>query len=68
MTPTKRHLQPAGSPESTAVMTEHLGVPDLAGVEARLALITATGERPVDRRPLGDGSLWGSIPAPQRVA
>ena len=66
MTPTKRHLQPAGSPESTAVMTEHLGVPDLVGVEA--ALITAIGERRVDRRPLGDGSLWGSIPAPQRVA
>ena len=66
MTPTKRHLQPAGPTEGTAVMTEHLGVPDLAGVEA--ALITATGERRVDRRPLGDGSLWGSIPAPQRVA
>jgi 2-hydroxychromene-2-carboxylate isomerase len=52
--------------EVAAVMTEHLGVPDLAAVEA--ALITATGERRVDRRPVGDGSLWASIPAPQRVA
>ena len=57
---------PLTTAEVAAVMTEHLGVPDLPGVEA--ALITATGERRVDRRPLGDGSLWGSIPAPQRVA
>jgi hypothetical protein len=42
--------------EVAAVMTEHLGVPDLAGVEA--ALITATGEGHVSRRPVGDGSLW----------
>jgi protein-disulfide isomerase-like protein with CxxC motif len=57
---------PLTTAEVAAVMTEHLGVPDLLGVEA--ALITATGERRVDRRPLGDGSLWASIPAPQRVA
>ena len=57
---------PLTTAEVAAVMTEHLGVPDLPGVEA--ALITATGERRVDRRSLGDGSLWGSIPAPQRVA
>jgi protein-disulfide isomerase-like protein with CxxC motif len=42
--------------EVAAVMTEHLGVPDLAGVEA--ALITATGEGRVTRRAAGDGSLW----------
>ena len=57
---------PLTTAEVAAVMTEHLGVPDLPGVEA--ALIIATGERRVDRRPLGDGSLWGSITAPQRVA
>ena len=51
--------------EVAAVMTEHLGVPDLPAVEA--ALITAVGERGVDRRPVGDGSLWASIRAP-RVA
>jgi 2-hydroxychromene-2-carboxylate isomerase len=47
--------------EVAAVMTEHLGVPDLAAVEA--ALIAAVGERRADRRPIGDGSLWASIPA-----
>jgi hypothetical protein len=47
-------------------MTEHLGVPDLAAVET--ALITATGERRAVRRPVGDGSLWASIPASQRLA
>jgi protein-disulfide isomerase-like protein with CxxC motif len=52
--------------EVAAVMTEHLGVPDLAAVEA--ALITATGERRVVRRPVGDGSLWASIPASERLA
>ena len=57
---------PLTTAEVAAVMTEHLGVPDLPGVEA--ALITATGERRVDRRPLGDGSVWGTIPAPQRVS
>jgi hypothetical protein len=39
-----------------AVMTEHLGVPDTAATET--ALITATGEGRVDRRSVGDGSLW----------
>jgi hypothetical protein len=52
--------------EVAAVMTEHLGVPDLRAVEA--ALITAVGERGADRRPMGDGSLWASIPAPHPVA
>ena len=42
--------------EVAAVMTEHLGVPKPAPVEA--GLITATGEGHVDRRPAGDGSLW----------
>jgi protein-disulfide isomerase-like protein with CxxC motif len=42
--------------EVAAVMTEHLGVPDLAGVEA--ALIAATGDGRVSRRAAGDGSLW----------
>jgi 2-hydroxychromene-2-carboxylate isomerase len=42
--------------EVAAAMTEHLGVPNLAAVEA--ALITATGDGRVTRRPAGDGSLW----------
>ena len=42
--------------EIAAVMTEHLGVPDPVAVET--ALITATGEGRVVRRPAGDGSLW----------
>jgi len=42
--------------EVAAVMTEHLGVPDLPAVEA--ALITATGDGHADRGPVGDGSLW----------
>jgi 2-hydroxychromene-2-carboxylate isomerase len=46
--------------EVAAVMTEHLGVPNLPAVEA--ALIAAVGERRADRRPIGDGSLWTSIP------
>jgi hypothetical protein len=47
---------PLTTAEVAAVMTEHLGVPDPVGVEA--ALIAATGEGHVDRRPAGDGSLW----------
>jgi hypothetical protein len=42
--------------EVAAVMAEHLAVPDLAAAEA--ALITATGDGLVRRRPVGDGSLW----------
>jgi 2-hydroxychromene-2-carboxylate isomerase len=42
--------------EVAAVMTEHLGVPDVAAVEA--GLIAATGDGRVDRLPVGDGSLW----------
>ena len=57
---------PLTTAEVAAVMTEHLGVPDLIAVEA--ALITATGERRVVRRPVGDGSLWESIPASERLA
>ena len=49
--------------EVAAVMTEHLGTPDLAAVEA--ALIAATGEGRADRRPAGDGSLWVSVPRPR---
>jgi hypothetical protein len=48
--------------EVAAVMTEHLGVPNLAAVEA--ALITATGEERATRRPVGDGSLWAPVPPP----
>jgi 2-hydroxychromene-2-carboxylate isomerase len=43
--------------EVAAAMTEHLGVPDMAAAET--ALITATGEGRVERRAVGDGSLWG---------
>jgi len=57
---------PLTTAEVAAVMTEHLGIPDMAAVEA--ALITATGERRVVRQPAGDGSLWASIPASQRPA
>lgn len=46
--------------EVAAVMTEHLGVPNLPAVEA--ALIAATGEGRVARRPAGDGSLWAAVP------
>jgi hypothetical protein len=48
------------------VMTEHLGVPNLAAVEA--ALITATGEGRAERRPAGDGSLWALAGDPQGIA
>jgi 2-hydroxychromene-2-carboxylate isomerase len=47
---------PLTTVEVAAVMTEHLGVPDLPAVEA--ALIAATGEGRVARRPAADGSLW----------
>lgn len=74
LAPTLARRPPAGDPlevldafpfalttaEVAAVMTEHLGVPDLAGVEA--ALITAAGEGGVERRPAGDGSLWSQRP------
>jgi 2-hydroxychromene-2-carboxylate isomerase len=72
--PTLERRPPAGDPvevldtfpfamttaEVAAVMTEHLGVPDLAAVGA--GLITATGEGRVARRPAGDGSLWAPAP------
>jgi hypothetical protein len=51
---------PLTTAEVAAVMTEHLSVPDLPGVET--ALITSTGERRVNRLPVGDGSLWSTIP------
>ena len=50
---------PLTTAEVAAVMTEHLGVPDLPAVEA--ALITATGEGRVARRPAADGSLWALV-------
>ena len=53
---------PLATVEVAAVMTEHLGVPNLAAVET--ALITATGEGRATRRPVGDGSLWAPVPAP----
>jgi 2-hydroxychromene-2-carboxylate isomerase len=52
--------------EVAAVMTEHLGVPNLAAVEA--ALITATGEGRAERRLAGDGSLWALAGDPQGIA
>ena len=52
--------------EVAAVMTEHLGVPNLAAVEA--ALITAIGEGRAARRPAGDGSLWALARDPQGLA
>jgi protein-disulfide isomerase-like protein with CxxC motif len=55
---------PLTTAEVAAVMTEHLGVPDLPAVEA--ALVAAVGEGDVERRPMGDGSLWELVP--QRVA
>ncbi len=51
--------------EVAAVMTEHLGRPDLGAVEA--ALITATGDKRAQRLPAGDGSLWAPAADP-RVA
>jgi len=57
---------PLTTAEVAAVMTEHLGVPDLPAAEA--SLITAVGERGAARQPAGDGSLWESIPAPQPIA
>ena len=51
---------PLSTAEIAAVMTEHLGVPDTAGVEA--ALVAATGEGRVERRPAGDGSVWTLSP------
>jgi 2-hydroxychromene-2-carboxylate isomerase len=42
--------------EVAAAMAEHLAVPDLRAAEN--ALIEATGEGRVERRPAGDGSLW----------
>jgi hypothetical protein len=47
---------PLTTAEVAAVIAEHLAVPDLAAAEA--ALITATGDGLVSRRPVGDGSLW----------
>jgi 2-hydroxychromene-2-carboxylate isomerase len=48
--------------EVAAVVAEHLAVPDLVAVED--ALIAATGEGRVTRRPAGDGSLWALAGAP----
>jgi 2-hydroxychromene-2-carboxylate isomerase len=47
---------PLTTAEVAAVMAEHLAVPDLTAAEA--ALIEATGDGRVSRRPVGDGSLW----------
>lgn len=49
--------------EVAAVMTEHLGQPDLGAVEA--ALITATGDKRAQRLPAGDGSLWAPAANPR---
>ncbi len=55
-----RFPYPLSTAEVAAVMTEHLGVPDTAGVEA--ALVAATGEGQVERRPAGEGSVWSLSP------
>jgi 2-hydroxychromene-2-carboxylate isomerase len=47
---------PLTTAEVAAVMTEHLGVPDLDRAENEL--IAACGEGRVEREPVGDGSLW----------
>lgn len=47
---------PLTTAEVAAAMAAHLAAPDPAGAEA--ALIAATGEGRVVRRPAGDGSLW----------
>jgi 2-hydroxychromene-2-carboxylate isomerase len=50
---------PLATAEVAAVMAEHLAVPDQAAAEA--ALIQATGDGLVSRRPVGDGSLWALV-------
>jgi 2-hydroxychromene-2-carboxylate isomerase len=50
---------PLTTAEVAAVMTEHLAMPDVTGVEA--GLITAMGEGRAERRAVGDGSLWAAI-------
>jgi protein-disulfide isomerase-like protein with CxxC motif len=50
---------PLATAEVAAVMTEHLGVPDLAAAEA--ALIAATGEGRAARVPAGDDALWSLV-------
>ena len=47
---------PLATAEVAAVMTEHLGAPDLTATE--VALITAVGEGRAVRRPAGSDSLW----------
>ncbi|MEA2155645.1 MAG: hypothetical protein QOE11_1785 [Solirubrobacteraceae bacterium] len=47
---------PLATAEVAAVMTEHLGAPDLAVAEA--ALIAAAGEGRAVRLPVGDDALW----------
>jgi protein-disulfide isomerase-like protein with CxxC motif len=47
---------PLTTAEVAAAMAEHLAEPDLQGTEE--ALIAATGEGRVERRPAGDGSVW----------
>jgi 2-hydroxychromene-2-carboxylate isomerase len=50
---------PLTTAEVAAVMAEHLEAPDR--VAAETALIAATGEGRVSRRPVGDGSLWALL-------
>jgi protein-disulfide isomerase-like protein with CxxC motif len=47
---------PLATAEVAAVMTEHLGAPDLTATE--VALIAAVGEGRAVRRPAGSDSLW----------
>jgi 2-hydroxychromene-2-carboxylate isomerase len=57
---------PLTTAEVAAVMTEHLGVPDLAAAEE--ALIASAGDGAVGRRAVADGSLWERVRAAQPVS
>lgn len=50
---------PLATAEVAAVMTEHLGAPDLAAAET--ALIAAAGEGRAARVPVGDDALWSLV-------
>jgi protein-disulfide isomerase-like protein with CxxC motif len=56
---------PLATAEVAAVMTEHLGVPDVEAAQA--ALLTAAGEGGVAQRPLGDSALWELAAQPAKA-
>ncbi len=53
---------PLASAEIAAVMTEHLGVPEMTATEA--ALIAAVGDGTAIRLPADGGSLWAPADRP----